>query len=484
MNTFASLLTPGQVEQIHAASLEILEKVGMLVRHEKARQIFSKHGCLVNSETHIVRFPPAVVDEFRGFFPPTFTFRGRDPKYDRILPEDSPVMVTASSAPNIIDPVTGKERRSTSADIARIAHLVQESPGYDVFSVSTLADDAPPKQFSLSRLYPALKYCLKPVRINSTDLDDSEMILRLGFEIAGSEAAYREHPFITHHFCPVVSPLTMDYASTEMLIYFCEQKLPVYPTIVPNAGLTSPMSLAGTLAQGNAEFLAAACLMQMVQPGTPLIYATLPTVADMRSGAYASGGIECGMLHMACAQMARYYTVPTGGYVGLTNSKVNDAQAGYETGMSSTAGVLAGMDMLNMNGLLDALKVFDFGKAIIDDEIALMLKRIKQGFDFGEAEFGLDVIAQVGPGGSFMVHPHTIKRMKTTGLLTKLADRNARENWENKGSLDTHTRAMQRVREILTRPSSAGFSKEVDDRIRAAFKGLVPGNLEVPAGWK
>ena len=484
MNTFASLLTPEQVEKIHSASLEILEKVGMLVRNEKAQQIFARHGCLVDSDTHIVRFPPAVVEEFRALFPPTFTFHGRDPKYDRSLPQDGPVVVTASSAPNIIDPVTGKERRSTSADIARIAHLVQESPGYDVFSVSTLADDAPPKQFSLSRLYPALKYCLKPVRINSTDLEDSEMILRLGFEIAGGEAAYREHPFITHHFCPVVSPLTMDYASTEMLIYFCEQQLPVYPTIVPNAGLTSPMSLAGTLAQGNAEFLAAACLMQMVHPGTPLIYATLPTVADMRSGAYASGGIECGMLHMACAQMARYYNVPTGGYVGLTNSKLNDAQAGYETGMSSTAGVLAGMDMLNMNGLLDALKVFDFGKAIIDDEIALMLKRIKQGFDFGEAELGLDVIAQIGPGGSFMVHPHTIKRMKTTGLLTKIADRNTRENWENKGSQDTHARAMLRVREILKRPSSAGFPPEVDERIRAAFTGLVPGNLDVPAGWE
>ena len=484
MNTFASLLTSEQVEKTHSASLEILEKTGMLVRHEKARQIFARHGCLVDEETHIVRFPLAVIEEFRAYFPSTFTFRGRDPKYDRILPKDSPVVITASSAPNIIDPVTGIERRSTSADIARIAHLVQESPGYDVFSVSTLADDAPPKQFSLSRLYPALKYCLKPVRINSTDLDDSEMILRLGYEIAGSEKAYREHPFITHHFCPVVSPLTMDYASTELLIFFCEQQLPVYPTIVPNAGLTSPMSLAGTLVQGNAEFLAAACLMQMVHPGTPLIYATLPTVADMRSGAYASGGIECGMLHMACAQMAHYYKVPTGGYIGLTNSKLNDAQSGYETGMSSTAGVLAGMDMLNMNGLLDALKVFDFGKAIIDDEISLMLKRMKRGFDFGEDELGLEVINQIGPGGSFMVHPHTIKRMKTTGLLTKLADRNTRENWESKGSQDTHTRAMQKVREILSRPSSAGFPKEVDDRIRIAFKGLISGNLEVPSGWE
>ena len=125
----------------------------------------------------------------------------------------------------------------------------------------------------------------------------------------------------------MVSPLTMDKSSTEMLMFCVEGGWPVYPSIVPNAGLTSPMTMAGTLAQGNAEFLAAAILMQMIRPQTPLIYATLPTVADMRSGAYASGGIECGMLHMAFAQMAHFYNVPCGGYIGLTNSKINDAQS-------------------------------------------------------------------------------------------------------------------------------------------------------------
>lgn len=484
MNTNATILNSEQVEIIHSASLEILEKTGMLVRHEKARKIFARCGCQVDTETQIVRFPAKIINEFREYFPATFTFRGRDPKYDRVLPTDSPVIITASSAPNIVDMDSGKERRATSTDIARIAHLVQELPGYDVFSVSTLADDALPEHFTLARVYPALKYCLKPVRTNSKDLADSEMILRLGYMVAGSEAAYREHPFITHHFCPVVSPLTMDHGSTDMLIYFCEQKLPVYPTIVPNAGLTSPMSLAGTLAQGNAEFLAAACLMQMVQPGTPLIYATLPTVADMRSGAYASGGIDCGILHMAFAQMARYYKVPCGGYIGLTNSKLNDAQSGYETGMSSTAGVLAGLDMLNMSGLLDALKVFDFGKAVVDDEIGLMLKQLKQSIHFDTTELGLEVIAQVGPGGSFMVHPHTVKRMKNTALLPKVADRNARENWESKGSQDTQTRAMVRAKEILKRPNTAVFSDELDHRIHAAFPGLVNGNLDIPAGWK
>jgi trimethylamine--corrinoid protein Co-methyltransferase len=222
--------------------------------------------------------------------------------------------------------------------------------------------------------------------------------------------------------------------------------------------------------------------MQMVKEGTPTIYATLPTVADMRTGAYASGGIECGMLHMAFAQMARFYRVPSGGYIGLSNSKINDAQSGYETGMSSVAGLLGGADLYNMGGLLDALKVFDFAKAVIDDEIAQMLKRLKRGISFDEDDLALDVIMKVRPGGSFMMDAHTKKRMKSEALLPRLADREVREVWEKKGSLDTHARAMQRVREILAHESTTLFPVEVEARIRAQFKDLVLGSLEMPHG--
>ena len=483
MLTFATLLDPEEVERVHQASLEILEKVGLLVHNAKARQIFADHGCQVDGQSNVVKFPPAVVEEFRKLIPPKFTFYGRDPKFDRTIPDDGPAVVTGSSAPNIIDPVSGVERRSRSDDIARIGYLINELPGYDIFSVSTLAEDAPSEYFTLARLYPALKNCLKPVRGNAPNLHDAEQLMRLGELIAGSEAAFRERPFITTHFCPVVSPLTMDVASTELLIYFSEQGIPVYPSIVPNGGLTAPMSLAGTLVQGNAEFLAAAVLMQMTRPNTPLIYSTLPTIADMRAGAYASGGIECGMLHMAFAQMARFYGLPSGGYIGLTNAKINDAQSGYETGMSTVAGVLGGADMLNMGGLLDALKAFDFAKAVIDDEIALMLKRMKRGLEFSEENMALEIIAKVGPGGTFMMDKSTVKWMKSACLLPRIADREPRENWKAKGGLDAHARALQRARQILSRPNEAVFTAELDERIHKEFPGLVAGLAELPEGW-
>ncbi len=125
--SFAELLTQQQVERIHEASLEILQEVGLKVRYEPAREVFAKHGCSVDGER--VKLPREVVEKYRKLAPPSFTFHGRDPKFDKTIPRDSPVIVTASSAPDIIDPVTGRERRAESGDIARIAQLINELPG-------------------------------------------------------------------------------------------------------------------------------------------------------------------------------------------------------------------------------------------------------------------------------------------------------------------------------------------------------------------
>ena len=478
-----TLLTPEQVERVHEASLEILENVGLLVRNEKARQRLKQHGCQVDLETDIVTFPRQVVEHFRTAYPAKFTFHGRDPQYDRTIPDDGPLTMTGSSAPNIIDPVTGQERRARSDDMARIAHLFNELAACDIFSVSTLADDAPPGHFSLSRYYPALKNCLKPVRGNVPDVVDAQSILKLGFLVAGSEAAYRERPLITHHYCAVVSPLTLDFDSTELLMFLTENDFPGYATVVPNAGLTSPLTLLGTLAQSNAEFLAWATLKQMSKAESPLVYSALPVVADMRSGAYTPGGIENGILVMAFAQMARHYNVPSAGYVGLTNSKVVDAQAGFEKSLAPMASVLAGVNLINMTGLIDALMAFDFGMMAIDNEIAEMIKKVTRGLEFSEGNLALDVIAEAGPAGMFIDTSHTLERMKTCAFLPEIADRDSRQTWEENGALDAQSRAMRQVRDILTRDNPAVFSPDVDARIRAEFAELVPGDSVPPEGW-
>jgi len=481
---FFSFLKSDEVQYVHDASLEILEEVGLLVRNEKARERFAEHGARVDAETEIVRIPSAVVERTRALVPPTITLRGRDPAFDVTFPRKLPVIATASSAPDIVDPVTGKARRATSDDIARIAHLVNALPGFDLFSISTLADDAPSGQFSLSRFYPALKNCVKPCRTSVIDVREARQVLKLGELIAGSKEAYRERPFINFGYCSIVSPLTMDYDSTEMLMFYAENDVTAYGTIAPMGGLSTPLSLAGMLTLMNAEWLAAATLAQMSKPGTAQIYNFLPVFADMRDGAYAPGAIEIGMMNAAVCQMARFYKVPAGGYLGLTNSKVSDAQAGFEKGMAPLLGALAGVDFIVMGALQDALMSFDFGQATIDNEIALMIKRVREGFGFSKESASLEEIKAAGPAGMFAANPATLERMHSATFMPELADRKLREQWQQEGASTIHQRAMNKALEILSGPNSAALDPAVDQRIRAEFEGLVAGESVLPEGWK
>jgi trimethylamine--corrinoid protein Co-methyltransferase len=464
------MLSQEEVEAVHEATLEILGTTGLLVQNREARERFAAHGCRVDGETAIVRFPRAVVEEHRQAFPPTFTLHGRDPDLDRMLPDDGPLMMTGSAAPDIVDPETGVVRRSTSADIACIAHLVNELPGFDVFSIATTASDAPPGHQGFTRFYPAVKHCLKPIRVSAPDLADADDVLEMAALIAGGEDAFWERPFVTFVYCATISPLTMDIESTERLMRFAERGIPSQGVVTPNAGVSAPLTLLGTLAVANAEFLAQSLLVQMSRPGTPLLYDALPTVTDMRAGAYAPGGIETGILAMGCAQMARFYGVPSAGFVGMTNAKVNDAQAGFETGLSAMAGVLGGLDLLAMGGLLDALMAFDFGKAVVDHEIALMLKRVARGMEFSPDNLALDLIAEVGPGGIFADRRHTLQRMRTAAVLPEIAGRSPRDQWLAAGGQDAHRRALAKANEILRQDNPAVFGPEVDAAIRSRFQ--------------
>lgn len=480
---FFSYLENSDIKYVHESSLEILEEVGLLVRNEKARNRFAEHGCHVDHETEMVRMPSAVVEKYRTMAPPTFTFHGRDPALDVTFPRKHPVIAPCGSAPDIVDPVTGIARRATSHDVANIAHMVNELPGFDIFSISVLADDAPPGHFSLSRFYPALKNCKKPVRTSVLDVDEAKQILKLGELIAGSKEAFWERPFINFGYCSIVSPLTMDFDSTETLMFFAEAGVPAYGTIAPMGGISTPLSLSGMLTIMNAEWLAACVLAQMSKAGTEQIYNFLPVFADMRDGAYAPGAIENGMMISALCQMARFYNVPSGGYLGLTNSKIPDAQAGFEKGMSPLLGAVSGVDFIVMGGQQDALMSFDFGQLAIDNEIAQMIKKVRSGFGFSKESASLEEIKATGPAGMFAAHPVTLERMHTATFMPELADRKLREQWVDEGASTIQQRALNKALEVLSTPNSAAFDPDVDTRIHAEFEGMVSGDSILPEGW-
>ena len=179
---------------------------------------------------------------------------------------------------------------------------------------------------------------------------------------------------------------------------YTEYGIPCFGAVVPTAGVSAPFTLLGTLALTNAEVLAGLVLEQMVRPGRETIYCVLPTVTDIRTAGYAPGGIETGILTMACAQMARHYNIPSGGFAGQTNAKCNDAQSGFETSMSPLAAVMAGLDFNFLGGLLDAMMVFDYAKVVVDNEVALMLKKTANGIPVYNRRHGPGCNSRGWPG--------------------------------------------------------------------------------------
>lgn len=474
--SYADVLTDIEENAIYEDALVLLAKVGLEVNNDRAIDIFREHGCVINNRN--VTFPRDVVEKYMDLVPPQFRLYGRDPKYDIVLPDNGPIFGTASSGTNVIDIISREVRPSRAVDIARIGHVLNEMPGISMYTCTISATDASLEYRNLERFYPALKNCLKPVRASGVDCpEEAEKILKLGYIVAGGKDKFMERPFIAFHNCPVIAPLKMDYHSTEMLIYFVERSIPTYATIVPNAGLTSPLSLGATLVQHVAEFLSVAVLMQMVKPNTPVMFNSLPTVADMRTGAYAPGGVECGLLHMACAQMARFFGVPCGGYVGQTNSKLPDAQAGYERAIAATGGLLCGMDMLQIGGLIEALMTFDYGQLAIDNEIALMLKRMQRGIEYDAAEVAeaLAETEEVGPGGVFMEAPLTMKNIRSISYIPNIADRNPRSGWVAEGAKDAAERGLDWVKEILSQDNPNVIDADIDAEIRKEFPDLMPG---------
>jgi trimethylamine--corrinoid protein Co-methyltransferase len=226
---------------------------------------------------------------------------------------------------------------------------------------------------------------------------------------------------------------------------------------------------------GNAEYLSLAFLMQAVKPGTGVIYAVLSTVGDMRNGDYAPGAIETGILQMGHTEMARFYDVPSGGYIGLTNSQSNDVQNGWETSLNTTAALLAGSDLFNMGGLLGGLMAFDFAKAVIDNEIAMNLKHLKKGIAYDQNDLCLDLIDKTGPGGNYMVLPHTAKNLRKVTHYPSIGVRGFRSKWINDGRPNAADQAAALAKKILSKPNPKAFSAEVDRVVREHVPGLPDG---------
>jgi trimethylamine--corrinoid protein Co-methyltransferase len=289
--------------------------------------------------------------------------------------------------------------------------------------------------------------------------------------VAGGLEVLRERPFVSCITSWMVSPLHLDTSVTDILIEWCRRGLPLVLSSAPMAGSTSPVTLAGTLVQLNAEQLSGVVLSQLVRPGTPVLAGYIPGLADMRSGGYVGGAVEFGMMQAAAAQLAHFYRLPIYGSGGMTDSKLPDAQAGYEKMATLLLAAMGGCNYIHHAlGMITNMNVASLEQAVIDDEIVGMAMRALRGIELTESSLAVEAIGRVGPGGHYLMDPHTLRFMRSEFYHPALSDRQNRAAWEAAGSPDTRTRATARLETLMQAHRPPGLPARIDTVARDRFE--------------
>ena len=461
-------LSQKNIEKIHETSLRILEEIGVKVALDEALQIFKKHGAKVDGE--IVRFPFSVVEKALKLVPHKFLMAGREEKNDLHMEDKRVYLGTGGAALTVLDLETGEAKAGTIRDIAQLATLVDALENVHFYLRPCVPQDIPKEAMDINQFYAALANTTKNVMASAQSVQNAREVIAMARMIADGEEALVRRPFISFVTSWMISPLHFATETTRVLLEVTKNKIPVALSSAPMAGSTSPVTLAGALAQVHAEQLSGICLTQLANPGSPLLYGAIPSMADLKWMTYVGGGIEFGLMNAAISQMAQYLQVPNYNSAGLTDSKIPDIQAGYEKAYSICLCVLAGSNYIHhAAGMLESMRAVAYEQFVIDDEIIGMALRLLRGIQIDEETLGFEALREVGPSGNFLSSMHTVKFMRQEYFRQALADRQARDAWGKAGSLDGRERARRKAREILKSHIPKEIDPKIDQEIRKRF---------------
>lgn len=467
-------LTGEAIQKIHETSLRVFEEVGIEVRLPEARRLFLGAGAKPGEREDVLTIPPEMVEKLVEKAPSMITLCGRDQEgeLDCHIGGTNVYMGTGGTALNVQDPGSTEARPATLEDVAAMARLVDRLDNIDFYMLNVYPKDLDAGIVDVNRFYAALKYTRKHVMGGVYTLEGIRNTIAMAEELAGGADTLRERPFISMVTC-VISPLRLDMHYSGLTIETARQEIPVAVPAEPLCGATGPVTLAGTLVVQNVDTLAGVMLVQLANPGAPVIYGSVASVADLHTMKYLSGAVEMGLLNAGAAQMAQYYKLPYYATAGMTDAKVSDAQAGYESAATNTMVALAGGNFIHdAAGFIEFCLTASYDKLVIDNEIIGMVMRAVRGIEVDEETLAYDVIQAVGPGGHFVTHPHTRKKMRSERYIPELADIGDRQEWVAAGAKDIREKAAEKVRSLLEESPSLYISGDQEERLMRLIPGL------------
>mgnify|MGYP000601388897 CR=1 FL=1 len=442
----SEVLSPTEIEMIHNTSMRLLANVGIEFPDEEALAVFKKHG--FKTDGRRVFFREEQVMKALETAPARFVIHARNPDRSVTVGDGEPVFAPGYGAPFLVDPEVGK-RVPTLEDYRNLVRLAHALPNQDM-SGHLLVEpgDVPPHTAHLHMLHANIVHSDKPFIGSAEGLAGARHTMEMASILFGQDAL-AEQP-VTLGLINPLSPLGYSTDMIQALMEYARWRQPLIIATLVMAGSTGPITLAGTLAQQNAEILAGITLAQLVNPGTPVVYGSTSTNLDMKTGALAIGSPELALVVVATAQMARHYGLPSRSGGALTDANYPDAQAGFESMLSLLTTVNSGVDfVLHAGGILSSYLAFSYEKFVLDDEMCGLVRRFRRGIVVTPETLAYDVIAKVGPGGNFLAEPQTLERCRSEFWQPTVCPREGLEAWLASGRPDAVQRARQRWQQLL-----------------------------------
>jgi trimethylamine--corrinoid protein Co-methyltransferase len=461
-------LSSVQVTQIHEASLAILEDVGCTFEEQlrETADMLGRAGAKLDHDRLRITFPRDLVTEQARKAPERVSLCGRDPRHDLELGGDQVHMGTGGAAIKILDLQSGEARPTSLMDLYLLGRLVDRLRNIHFFLRPCLPLDISQQDYDENIFYTCFRATGKHVMGGVNDIEGFHKVLDMASLLAGGVEELVARPFFSVITSFMISPLKLSTVPVGIMQQACRYSIPVALSSAPAAGSTSPVTMAGTLAQLHAEELIGITIAQLTNPGAPVLYGGIPGAANLRTMGYMGGAVECAMMNAAIHQMARHIGVPNYNSSGLTDSKLPDAQAGWEKGISSALTAMAGSNYVHhAAGMLESMLAVAYEQFVIDDEILGMCYRILDGIEVDSEQLALEAIAEVGAGGTYMMSEHTLRHMHTAFFQGNgISDRSIRDAWQKQGAEDTRQRARH-IAQLLIEGNQVEYIGPEDDRL-------------------
>ncbi|MEM7089751.1 MAG: trimethylamine methyltransferase family protein [Pseudomonadota bacterium] len=471
-------LDPGGIERIVQAAMEILARTGI-------------GECPVALAQRMIAAGATRREDGRICFTRSMIETAIDRAAKRIqLPgfvEDNGLTIgggsvhigTGGAATEVLDSVSGNFRGAQLHDLYDLMQLVGVLPNIHYGLRPVIARDMDqPFLLDVNTGFACLKACPKPIGISFDSAAHLDPVVSM-FDLAlGRDDGFRKQPFCFGVIVHAVSPLRYAPEGVELMERAMRHRMPLQICTAAQAGATSPVTLAGALAQGLAETLAGLMVVDTLEPGYPCIFAFMPFISDLRTGAMTGGSGEAAVAAAAAAQLLLHLGLPSTASAGMTDAKTPDAQAGYEKGYTVALSAQAGADMINLSvGMLGSIMAASREALVIDDDMCGAILRSVRGVEVTNTAIDLDRIEAVATGaGHYLGEAQTLALMKTEYAYPRLGNRQSISDWQDSGSQTIWDSAIDRTRQLLSDPPTH-LPRHREAAIRAAFDIRLPKGL-------